>query len=200
MKKYLTVLLSLIMMILISSCGGDKKVNEVDNDMDKKVANRGEALMKDEVDIGEMATYPDVAENKSESMDRSFENAPPLIPHTVKGMMVITKEHNQCLNCHRPEKAKAEGATPMPSTHFTDYRPQIVENDGVYKVKAEEGEITSVSTKNKKVNMAQYNCNQCHVPQTNATVEIKNTFKPVFRNSSSKGKSNLSDNISEGVK
>jgi len=198
MKKYLTVLLSLVFIALISSCNGNRKDVKANNNLDKEVANRGEALMKDEVEIGEMATYSNVAENKSESIDRSFENAPPLIPHTVKGMMVISKEHNLCLKCHMPDKAKTEKATPMPITHFTDYRPQIEEKDGVYNVNAKENEIVSVST-NKKVNMAQYNCNQCHVPQTNATVQIKNTFKPVFRNASNKNKSNLKDNISEGI-
>ncbi len=199
MKKFLIVLISLVLMVFISSCSGEKKDGKIQDDLGTKVANKSEILLKDETDVGEMAKYSDVAENKSEPIDRSFENAPPLIPHTVKGMMVITKEHNLCLKCHMPEKAKAEKATPMPQTHFTDYRPQIVENNGMYKVKAKEGEITSISTKNKQVNMAQFNCNQCHVPQTNATVLIRNTFKPVFRNSSGKGKSNLKDNISEGV-
>ncbi len=199
MKRYLIALLSLMIVTLISSCGGDKKDTKFDNDLDKKVANKGEALLQDETDVGEMVNYSDVAENKSKSLDRSFENAPPLIPHTVKGMMVITKEHNLCLKCHMPDKAKAEGATPMSPTHFTDYRPQIVEKDGVYEVKAKENEIVSAST-DKKVNMAQYNCNQCHVPQAKTTVKIKNTFKPVFRNSRNKNSSNLKDNISEGVK
>ncbi len=196
MNKYLTIIIIFIFTGFIVSC--DKKTEKKDN-LDQKVANTSESILKDDIDIGKMATYSDVAENKSKPIERSFENAPPLIPHTVKGMMVITKEHNQCLNCHRPEKAKAEHATPMPATHFTDYRPEIVEKDGIYKVNAKEGEVIAAKRK-KKVNMAQYNCNQCHVPVTNATVKIKNTFKPVFRSSSQKNRSNLSKNFDEGVK
>ena len=198
MKKYLILLLSFMTIALISSCGGDKKNAKADDDLDRKVANKGEALLQDETDVGEMINYPEVAENESKGMERSFENAPPLIPHTVKGMMVITKQHNMCLKCHMPDKAKAEHATPMPATHFTDFRPKIEEKGGVYKVKAKENEIVSAST-HKKVNMAQYNCNQCHVPQAKTTVKIKNTFKPVFRNARNKNRSNLKDNISEGV-
>ena len=199
MNKYLTIFLSLVIVALFSSCKNDAEKSTTDNNFDKKEANKGEALLQDEVEIGKMATYADVAENESESMDRSFENAPPFIPHTVKGMMVITKSHNLCLNCHRPEKAKAENATPMPVTHFTDYRPEIIEKNGVYAVNAIEGEVTAVST-NKKVNMAQYNCNQCHVPLTNATVMFRNTFKPVFRKSTDKNRSNLVENMAEGIK
>ena len=195
MNKYLFI----IAMFFIISCDNNtNKVDSVDN-IDQKVANKGDALLRDEVDLGDMATYSDIAENKSQSLPRSFENAPPLIPHTVKGMMVITKEHNLCLKCHSPEKAKAEHATPIPPTHFTDYRPAIAKTEGVYKVKAQNGEITSKST-GKQINMAQYNCNQCHVPQTNATVNIDNNFKSVFRNSANKNKSNLSKTISEGIK
>ena len=196
MNKYLTIIIIFIFAGFIVSC--DKKTEKKDN-LDQKVANTSESLLNDDVDIGKMATYSDIAEDESQSINRSFENAPPLIPHTVKGMMVITKEHNQCLNCHKPEKAKAEDATPMPPTHFTDYRPEILEKDGIYKVNAKEGEIVASKT-NKKVNMAQYNCNQCHVPMTNATVKIKNTFKPVFRSSNSKNRSNLSKNFDEGIK
>ncbi len=196
MNRYLTIIIITILAGFAVSCG--KKTEKKDN-FDQKTANASESLLNDDVEIGKMANYPEVAENKAKPIERSFENAPPLIPHTVKGMMVITREHNQCLNCHLPEKAKAEHATPIPPTHFIDFRPEVVEKDGVYKVNAKEGEVVANKTK-KMINMAQYNCNQCHVPQSNATVEIKNTFKPVFRSSSAKNRSNLSKNFDEGVK
>jgi cytochrome c-type protein NapB len=51
-----------------------------------------------------------------------------------------------------------------------------------------------------KLNSARYNCNQCHVTQTNATLDVKNNFKADFRSEDAKKKSNLNDVINEGVK
>ncbi len=56
----------------------------------------------------------------------SFENAPPLIPHDVEGMLDMTKENNACTGCHMPEVAEAVKATPIPKSHFFDMRTQKV--------------------------------------------------------------------------
>ncbi|MCP3931400.1 MAG: nitrate reductase cytochrome c-type subunit; periplasmic nitrate reductase electron transfer subunit [Bacteroidetes bacterium] len=148
--------------------------------------------------IEDFATYPDIAEIESQSMDRSFENAPPLIPHTVKGMMVITIEHNECLLCHSPEKAKEKEATPISKTHFINYRPEILEKEGKYELYPEGNEV--VQQQLGKMDHSMYNCNQCHVPQADITVQIENLFTPEFRASSSRSQSNLSENMAEGVK
>ena len=51
-----------------------------------------------------------------------------------------------------------------------------------------------------KLNSAQFNCTQCHAPQAEISVDISNIFVPDFRDGSSNEKSNLSDNMDEGVK
>jgi len=130
--------------------------------------------------------------------DRSFENAPPLIPHRVGGFLPIKVDDNKCLRCHMPDKAPEFEAIPIPKTHFTSYRPVVVEEDGKYRVDAHEGEVIEKDLGH--FNGAMFNCSQCHVPQAKVTVDIPNTFDPDYRKSSNKSQSNLKDNMGEGVR
>jgi len=131
--------------------------------------------------------------------ERSFENAPPMVPHTMVGFVPIKAGVNACLACHLPAVAAALKATAMPKSHFTDYRPKVIEEAGLYKVDAEEGEVVSKDL-GADYNLARYNCTQCHAAQANATVFIDNQFNPVFRAEGDSKKTNLSENIGEGVK
>ena len=87
----------------------------------------------------------------------------------------------------------------MPQTHFTNFRPDLVQKDGLYQVDAATNEIVSIEL-GTELNMARYNCTQCHATQANITVDFENYFTPDFRNGRSKKSSNLSKNIGEGVK
>lgn len=131
--------------------------------------------------------------------ERSFENAPPMIPHTLVGFVPIKAGANTCLACHLPAVAAALKATAMPQSHFTDYRPQVVQEEGLYMVDATEGEVVSKDL-GANYNLARYNCTQCHAAQANATVFIDNQFNPLFREEEGAKKTNLSEVISEGVK
>jgi cytochrome c-type protein NapB len=142
---------------------------------------------------------------------RSYENAPPLIPHSVEGLVPITIKHNACLDCHMPDKAKAVGATPIPPSHFVNYRPTTVYKNGELvkegKTVGLNGQLGNVGdiklAKAKKLSglyPGRYNCTQCHVPQANTKPLVKNNFKPEFKDSKLKEKSNLVDVIDEGVK
>ncbi|MBF0463504.1 MAG: nitrate reductase cytochrome c-type subunit [Nitrospirae bacterium] len=111
---------------------------------------------------------------QSTRYDRSFENSPPLIPHNIEGLNVITTEQNLCMGCHMPENAKAVNATPLPKTHL----------------------LTSDST---KLDGNTYNCVQCHVPQSDAKPLIDNEFTRTFRNKKSRTSSNLSEIRKEGI-
>ncbi len=192
MKK-LIYLVVIIIGVIVISCNGNK-----DNDKVKDVSS-GNELLSEDANIGEKALYPDTAENKSEVLERSFENAPPLIPHTVKGMYTITTKKNECTLCHlKTKEGKEKEGKPVPESHFTDYRPKIEKEGDLYAVQAEENEVVAVSTGN-ELNKAMYNCNLCHAPQANITVEIDNFFEPDFRDSESKNKSNLNEKIKEGI-
>jgi len=148
--------------------------------------------------------YTKAAPGTSKRFDRSYENAPPLIPHSVDGLLPITKSNNACLGCHMPNVAKSMGATPIPKTHFTNYRPitkldkkgEIVKEGKVIK---NTSDIKTVAHKQKTLYQGRYNCSQCHVPQSNTKLLVKNNFKPEFSNDSLKKKSDLIDVINQGV-
>ncbi len=152
-----------------------------------------DALVLDEI------TWTNAVPSTSTNIERSFENAPPMIPHTVEGFVPIKANMNMCLACHMPAVAVALKSTSIPKSHFTDYRPAVVENEGLYTVDAKEGEVIA-NDLGAELNKARYNCTQCHVPQSNVTVFVNNNFDPNFRSEKDAKNSNLNENIGEGVK
>jgi cytochrome c-type protein NapB len=114
----------------------------------------------------------------SKKYKRAYENAPPQIPHSTEGLLPITKENNACLGCHMPEVAKAVKATPIPPTHFINFR---------------------TGQKLNHLYQGRYNCTQCHAPQLDVQPVVKNTFKPDYRDPKAKERSKLIQNIMEGV-
>ena len=189
--------------LMFSSCGGGDNSGENTSDV-KSVKEETLGLIKSDVHsddenlLGAMPQYSTNAPGTAEKIERAFENAPPMIPHMTTGFFPITKDNNICLTCHMPDKVATTGAVALPVTHFTDYRPKLIKQGDKYKVDAEEGEV--ISTKLNDLSATRFNCSQCHVPQANVTVDIKNTFDRVFRNDASKTGSNLNENIEEGVK
>ena len=110
-----------------------------------------------------------------------------------------------------PDVAPSVGATPIPPTHFIDYRPKTVYKNGELikegKVVGLNGDIGNVGdiklAKEKKLkylNPARYNCTQCHAPQANVKTAVANTFKPDGLTEDLKSKSNLVNMIDDGVK
>lgn len=118
---------------------------------------------------------------ESKIIQRAYENAPPMIPHDVDGMLEITKDYNACLGCHLPSIAPSLNATPIPESHLYNLR-------------------TNKKYINDEIDDSRYNCNLCHTPQANLDPVIGNNFKPEFRNLNLKNKSNLMDVINEGIK
>ena len=105
-----------------------------------------------------------------------------------------------------PDVAKGVGATPIPVSHFTSFRPETkldksgkIVKDGKVVNNTADVKIAKFR-KQKDLNMARFNCSQCHVPQANVKPLVENTFKPEFSDPALKGKSNLIDVINEGVK
>lgn len=89
-------------------------------------------------------------------MALNYVNQPPLIPHSIKGYQV-TKNVNQCLQCHSPQNARVTGAPRISATHFMD----------------RDGRVTS------ELAPRRYFCLQCHVPQANVKPIVKNEFQPL---------------------
>lgn len=165
---------------------------------DTEIGYRNEDLLDESLEIPKVA-YSTGAPGTVGNLERSFENAPPMIPHTVNGFVPITAKSNSCLACHLPAVAPALKATAMPKSHFTDYRPEVIEEAGLYKVDAKEGEVVAKDM-GSNLNQARYNCTLCHAPQANVTIQLKNEFNPLFRSEDDAKKSNLDKNIGEGVK
>ncbi|MBL8470974.1 MAG: nitrate reductase cytochrome c-type subunit [Rhodocyclaceae bacterium] len=85
---------------------------------------------------------------------RDYVQQPPLIPHTINNYQ-ITKNFNKCMDCHAWSKAPETKATKVSLTHFKD---------------REGTELSNISPR-------RYFCTQCHVPQTDATPLVGNTFQ-----------------------
>ena len=187
-------LISLVM--LVTACNNNN--NDEAWVEDENIDMSFESLLSDESVLTDMPEYSKIRSGESETYQRSFENAPPLIPHRVGGFLPIKVDDNKCLRCHMPDKAPKFDAIPLPETHFTSYRPAVIEEDGIYIVDAVEGEVIEKDLDH--FNGAMFNCSQCHVPQAEVTVEISNVFDPTYRKGSDKSKSNLKDNMGEGVR
>ena len=196
------LIFSVLIAVLFFSCNDGVK-NHEDSNTAKAVDETTLGLIKSDVQssdenlLGAMPQYSMQAPGTSERIERAFENAPPMIPHMTIGFFPITKQNNICLSCHMPDKVEVSGAVALPVSHFTDYRPSVKKKGQLYAVDAKEGEV--VSKKLDKLSPSRYNCSQCHVPQANVTVDIKNNFERVFRQDSSKTSSNLDKNMNEGI-
>jgi nitrate reductase (cytochrome), electron transfer subunit len=194
-KKFLVV--AVIALMIISACSSDKKTGEWIADENINMASA--ELLSDESPLGEMPVYVNTEEGESELYERAFENAPPMIPHKTKGLLPIKIDNNECLRCHMPNKSKHFEAIPVPETHFTDYRPEIILDGELYKVDAEANEVVAKNLGD-KLSAAMFNCTLCHAPQAEITVDISNLFDPDFRRGKGSSSSNLSDVMDEGVK
>ena len=151
--------------------------------------------------------YDRPAPGTAPRFERAYVNAPPMIPHSVEGLLPITKDNNQCLGCHMPDVAKGVGATPIPASHFTNYRPTtVMKGDKVVKegkVLGQNNTSDVLIAKAKKLNhlyQGRFNCSQCHAPQADVKPIVGNTFKPDGLTGDLKSGSNLVDVIDEGVK
>ncbi len=155
--------------------------------------------------VGEKATYGKAAAGTSKKFERAYENAPPMIPHDVEGMLPIKIGNNACTGCHMPEVAPSMGATPIPKSHFASFRPvtTIAKNGAVVKegkAVKNTSDFKTVVHKLDKLSNARFNCSQCHAPQSTGAPLVENTFTPDFLSKDGKNSSNLIDTINEGVK
>jgi cytochrome c-type protein NapB len=157
---------------------------------------------------GAKADYDRPAPGTSTRFKRAYRDAPPMIPHSVEGLLPITKMNNQCLGCHMPEVAPAVGSTPIPPTHFTNYRPHTVLKKGEV---LKEGQIVGKDLKNSSdiilakakksdtLYQGRFNCTQCHAPQSKMKTSVANTFRPDYGDDKEKAKSSLLHTMNDGI-
>jgi nitrate reductase (cytochrome), electron transfer subunit len=186
--------------LLVVGCTAANTVSE------ESLGLRTTNLYSEKDTVADKTQYKTQAAGTSTKIARAFENAPPMIPHDVEGLLPITIDNNQCISCHEPAVAESMGATPIPKSHFTNFRPETHLNKDGKIVK--EGKVVENTSDIKTVNHktmdtlagARFNCSQCHAPQSEGNNVPKNNFATEFRSESLTGKSNLIDNINEGVK
>ncbi len=192
-----------------------KKIAAEDLGTKKEVSEEALGLRKVDLYSEDSVTpeptdYDRPAPGSATKFERAYVNAPPMIPHSVDGLLPITKDNNQCLGCHMPEQAKAMGATPIPPSHFTNYRPETVLKNGelvkegkVVGLKGDLGNVSDIKiAKAKKLNhlyQGRFNCTQCHAPQAKVEPIVGNTFTPDVKDKKLLGSSNLIDTMNEGV-
>jgi len=126
------------------------------------------------------SSYNKAAPGTSNKIQRAFQDAPPMIPHDTEGMLIITKDNNQCLQCHKPEVAEMVGATSIPKSHFLNMRPvnKIVDGKLVNGVDNLQNQVSIKQIT--KVYEGRFNCVQCHAPQSNAALITENKFQPQY--------------------
>lgn len=106
--------------------------------------------------------YDNAQPGESKVLPRAYLGAPPQISHDISDFMPITAQSNMCISCHNQpaqwgKKPEQHAPTPIPPSHFTDQRKAP-------------GKVTE------NLVGARYNCNVCHVPQTDAPPLVENTF------------------------
>ena len=181
MTRAIKAVLPALMLVVIFGAAavpaGQRPAKEVS---DEELGIRKGCLDTEETVRPEQGEYPTSAPGKSKRIGRAFENSPPLVPHDLNGMLPISESGNACLGCHMPEFAKGAGAIPIPKTHLMNFE--------------------SGADLKGRLDGKRYNCMQCHVPQANLPVPVKNEFKGEFRSEKTKTRSNLIDSLNEGVK
>ena len=161
-------------------------------------------LYTEKTTVPDETNYAKTAAGSGQTIERAFDNAPPMIPHDTEGMLPITTKDNACLGCHMPEVAPSMGATAIPKSHFTSFRPATaIAADGRITKEGKEVDNTSdfltVATGLDHMSSARYSCSQCHAPQSTDPLLVENTFRPDFQSNEMKKGSSLLDTINAGV-
>ena len=122
-------------------------------------------------------------------IERAYQNAPPMIPHDVEGMLEITPDNNMCVGCHDVSVAESMTATPIPKSHYIDFRPKHkLEGDNF--IKSVDNMKNEVSIKPiETISHARFNCTACHAPQSTGGLAVENTFKANYTRKDGKSKS-----------
>jgi cytochrome c-type protein NapB len=101
--------------------------------------------------------YPKTEPSAATALPRSWNSAPPQVPHKIEAFIPITTSKNICVTCHdKPSLIgkKTKGIpTSMPESHYDTIEGKLVRNNG------------------------RHVCTQCHTPQANVADLVGNTFK-----------------------
>ena len=212
--------------LLFVGCSDDKKASHSEQNVAKEVKKTviktvsEESLGLRKTDLysesdntqGHKAAYSTEYTGSGHKIKRAFQDAPPMIPHDTEGMLPVKINDNQCLGCHMPQAAKdgGMGATPIPVSHITNFRPttaisndgQITKNGHVIDNTSSETQknVSIKKTEKNKLYGGRFNCTQCHAPQSGEDLAVENTFKAEYTSKDGANKSSWSGSkLMEGI-
>jgi len=174
--------------LLVVGCGGDGAKSSSTAKVTKVIAEESLGLRKTDLYSENSTTaakteYRTAAPGSSSKIKRAFQDAPPMIPHDTEGMLPIKVGNNQCTGCHMPDVAMYMDPkpTPIPESHFTDFRPKHKLENGVFKKVVDNYKNEVAIKKTNKLQGARFNCSQCHAPQSQGDLAVENTFEPAYK-------------------
>lgn len=141
--------------IFVASCASDSALVSIrDRDLGLSKTSVFEAPAPDAVeenqtDPGELPLIPP-----------AYAGTPPRVPHNVVDLLPIRRDENWCLDCHLVDTKEEGEPTPIPASHFVDFR-------------------TGSKEPREEIVGARYVCVTCHVAPTGAEPLIENLFVPV---------------------
>ncbi|MCK4737250.1 MAG: nitrate reductase cytochrome c-type subunit [Sulfurimonas sp.] len=157
-------------------------------------------LYSENTTIATKTEYGRAQASSSTKFKRAFQDAPPMVPHDTIGMLPIKIDDNRCVSCHMPEMASGVGATPIPESHFTDFRPKHSIKNGTFKKAVDNYKNEVAIKKTNKLQGSRFNCTLCHAPQSQGNLAVENTFEAAYTrrdgaNKSSWSGSSLTDSL-----
>ena len=179
--------------LLVVGCTATKTVSE------ESLGLRKTTIYSEKDTTADKVMYGTDAPGTSKKIKRAYQDAPPMIPHDVEGMLPITIDNNQCTTCHEPAVAESMGATPIPKSHFMDFRPKH-KFDGKEFTKSIDNMKNEVSVKPiEQLAGARFNCSQCHAPQTTGKLAVENDFKAAYTKENGEFKSSWDEVILDNL-
>lgn len=156
-------------------------------------------LLSEEKATPSQTKYGTSAPMSGYKIDRAYQNAPPMIPHDVEGLLEITPDNNACIGCHEAAVAPSMNATPIPKTHYINFRPKDkLEGDNF--VKGVDNMKNEVSIKPiDTISSARFNCTACHAPQSTGELAVENTFKANYTRKDGKTKSTWNEVMTDDL-
>ncbi len=173
--------------LLLVGCGGNTATS-ANNKVAPTITEESLGLRKTDL-YSEASTsaskteYRTGSAGSSAKIARAFQDAPPMIPHDTDGMLPIKIGDNQCTGCHMPEVASSMGATPIPVSHFTNFRPTHTIKNGTFKKSIDNMKNEMTIRETTHLQGARFNCSQCHAPQSQGNLAVENTFEAAYTSS-----------------
>ena len=150
--------------------------------------------------VGTKTVYTSTPAGSSKKFARAFQDAPPMIPHSVEGMLPITINNNQCITCHVDSAPYDRSIPSVPPSHFTNFRPGSSYALKHTNTSSEDLSHISIKKQNKLVG-ARFNCSQCHAPQAEVDPIVESNFQAVYTRKDGAHKSSWNGKkFTEGLK